>query len=74
MLTVTIDREECISCGACWSECPEFFEEDEEDGYSQVVEQYRVNGDPSKGQAPDDLESCVRGAADACPSEIIHVE
>ncbi len=73
MLKVTINQEECISCGACWSDCPEFFEENDE-SISQVVEQYRVGGNPAEGQAPDDLEDCVRTAADGCPVEAIQVE
>lgn len=73
-MKVQIDREECIACGACCDDCPEVFEEDEADGSSQIVEQYRVNGDPALGEVPDELESCVRAAADGCPVEIIHVE
>jgi len=74
MLKVTIDREECISCGACWADCPEFFEENLDDGFSQVVEEYRTGGNPAEGEAPAELEDCVRDAADGCPVEIIHVE
>lgn len=70
---MTIDREECISCGVCWTTCPEFFEENSDDGFSQVVEQYMVGGDSAQGEAPDDLEDCVQEAADGCPVEIIHV-
>jgi ferredoxin len=71
---VTIDREECISCGACYDNCPEFFEENQDDAYSQVVAEYRVGGNPGEGAAPAELEDCVRSGADACPVEIIHVE
>jgi len=35
-MKVTIDREECISCGVCWDECPEFFEQNDEDEWSHV--------------------------------------
>ncbi len=73
MPSVTIDRDECISCGVCWTSCPEFFEENPDDGYSQVLDQYRAKGDPGRGEAPDDLETCVQDAADGCPVEIIHV-
>lgn len=73
MLKVTINQEECISCGTCWSDCPEFFEESDE-GISQVVEQYRVDGDPARGEAPDDLEDCVRTAAEGCAVEAIQIE
>ncbi|MGC8837466.1 MAG: ferredoxin [Anaerolineae bacterium] len=70
---VTLDREECISCGACWADCPEFFEEGD-DGLSQVVERYQVGGNPAEGLAPEDLADCVRSAAEGCPVEVIHVE
>ena len=73
-MKVEIDREECIFCGACWEECPEIFEEGEADGTSQIVEAYRVGGDPAVGEVPDELGDCVRAAADGCPVEIIHVE
>lgn len=73
-LRVTINREDCISCGACWATCPEFFEENPDDGFSQVVETYRVGGDPATGNAPTELADCVRDAADGCPVEVIHVE
>lgn len=70
---VTIDRDECISCAACWATCPEFFEENTDDGFSQVVAQYRVGGEPGKGEAPGELENCVADAADGCPVEIIQI-
>ncbi len=73
MLKVTIDREACISCASCWLECPEYFEEGE-DGFSQVVEAYRIDGSLAEGEVPADLEDCVTEAADVCPVEIIHVE
>lgn len=74
VLRVTIHRDECISCGACWTECPEFFEENPDDGFSQVVAAYRVGGDPAIGDAPAELADCVNDAANGCPVEIIHVE
>jgi ferredoxin len=74
MVKVTIDRDECIVCGSCWIDCPEVFEEGPDEGLSQVVEQYRVNGDPSQGEVPDELRSCVQEAADNCPVAIIDVE
>ncbi len=73
-LRVTIDREDCISCGACWNTCPEFFEENPDDGFSLVVEAYRSRGDPAVGEAPAELADCVRDAAAGCPVEVIHVE
>ncbi len=71
---VSIDRDDCISCAVCWSDCPDFFEENPEDGQSQVVETYRTGGDPAQGEAPEELADCVQAAADNCPVEVIHVE
>jgi ferredoxin len=73
MVKVTIDRDECISCGACWSSCPEVYAEFADDGLSSVAAQYQVNGDAGVGQIPDDLEDCAVDGADSCPVEIIHV-
>lgn len=71
-MRVTIEREECIACGACQAECPEVFGEDD-DGISQIVDEYQVDGDPAVGEIPDDLEECAQFAADACPVFIIEV-
>ena len=73
-LSVGIDRDECISCATCWETCPEFFEENPNDGFSQVIATYRVDNDPARGLAPQDLGGCVGNAADGCPVSIIHVE
>jgi ferredoxin len=72
-MKVEIDREECIACGTCWEDCPQVFEENEADGLTQIAEAYQVNGDPAVGQVPDELEECVRTAAEGCPVEIINV-
>lgn len=73
-IRVTVARDECIACGACYEECPEVFEEDPQDGLSRIVNAFRVNGDPAAGQVTDDLADCVRAAADGCPVEAIQVE
>ena len=73
-MKVTIDRDECISCGACYADCPQVFEENDDDYLSQIVEEYRVDGDIAVGEVPDDLEECATSAAEGCPVEIIHVE
>ena len=72
-MKVTIDREECTSCSVCWSDCPEVFEENTDDGWSQIVPKYRSGDDPGEGEVGSDLEDCVTGAAEGCPVEIIHV-
>jgi ferredoxin len=70
---VTIDRDQCISCESCWTVCPEVFEQNSVDSWSQIVAKYQVSGNPAEGQAPDDLKDKVQEAADSCPVTIIHV-
>lgn len=72
-IKVRIVRDECISCANCWETCPDFFEENPDDGLSQVVEKYRVGDDPGEGEALAELANCVKDAANECPVEIIHV-
>jgi ferredoxin len=74
MVKVTIDRENCTSCGSCWDLCPEFFEENPADHFSQIIEDCRAGGNPAEGEAPEDAEACVRDAADACPVTVITVD
>lgn len=71
---VTIDRDQCIADMACVALCPQVFEMSEEDGKSQIVEQYRVKGNLGEGIITEDLYECVKTAADACPVQIISVE
>lgn len=73
MVRVTIDQSECISCGNCYYNYPEFFEENPDDSLAQVVEKYRVEGKLNEGDAPEDMRNNLQGAADECPVEIIHV-
>jgi len=73
-MKVTIDRDQCISCSLCWSDCPEIFEEDASDNKSSVVEALRVGGDSSKGEAPEGLRAKAEAAASNCPVAIIHIE
>ncbi len=69
-----IDREGCISCGACWTSCPEFFEENPDDGKSQVKAAHRQEKGPGEGTVPKELEDCVQSAAEGCPVQVIHAE
>ncbi|NLA38264.1 MAG: ferredoxin, partial [Methanomicrobiales archaeon] len=55
MVKVTIDRPECISCESCWTICPEVFEQNPEDEFSEITEDYRVNDNPAEGEVPEDL-------------------
>lgn len=74
VVKVSIDRDDCISCGNCWTICPEFFEQNPNDDFSQVIERYRIGGNIAEGEAPHELEGLVREAADSCPVQIIHVK
>lgn len=73
-LAIVIDRNDCIACATCWETCPQFFKENESDGLSEVIEQFRTGGDPARGLAPMELDSCVSDAAEGCPVSIIHIE
>jgi ferredoxin len=72
MIEVVIDRGDCTSCSACWERCPDFFEQNPDDEFSQIVEKYRTNG-LGEGEAPDDLAECIIASSDGCPVQIIHV-
>jgi ferredoxin len=74
MPKVTIDRESCISCASCWTECPSFFEESPVDSFSMIKEKFRKEKSINIGDAPEDLAGCVQEAADLCPVQIIRVE
>jgi ferredoxin len=73
-MKVSIDREECTSCALCWDTCPDVFEENPDDGFSQLTQQYMVGGDPARGDVLEKERECVEQAAADCPVEIIHVE
>jgi len=72
-LKVRIDRNGCIICGTCWTTCPEFFEQNPKDALSQVIDDYRIAGNPSEGEAPGELEKIVKLAANLCPVQIIQI-
>lgn len=72
-MKVTIDQDICIACALCSNDCPEVFEE-ADNGITQIVEAYRVDGDPAVGEVPDDLLECVQAAVDGCPEGCIQIE
>ena len=72
MVKEGIDRDGCVSCGACWESCPEFFEQDPDYSFSEIVEKDR-SGELGEGEALDDLIDCVIKASDDCPAKVIHV-
>jgi len=70
-MKVTIDRIQCVSCGSCWEACPALFVQNEEDSFSEIVSEFRDNGDPASSIALPDTLDCPRDAADLCPVQII---
>ncbi|MDP3396457.1 MAG: ferredoxin [Methanoregula sp.] len=72
-MNVTIDRMECVSCGACWNTCPELFEQNPCDSLSQIVEHIRFCGDRAEGILQENDERCAREAVNLCPVQIITI-
>jgi len=71
-MKVTVDRENCIGCGACEAICPEVFKL-ADDGKSSIVEKYQ-KGSSDKGEVEEEFASCVESAKDSCPVEAISIE
>ena len=61
-MEVSIERQDCISCGLCVATCPEVFHF-ADDGLAEVIQQ------PTSGQ-----EDAAKAAAEGCPVSIIYVE
>jgi ferredoxin len=57
---VKIERCSCVSCGACWNTCPEIFDQNPCDEYSELVEAYRFCGSRAEGEVPEELAACAR--------------
>jgi len=72
-MNVTIDRMECVRCGACWNTCPALFEQNPCDSLSQVAEPFRFCGDRAEGVIPEELVMCAREAVNLCPVDIIAI-
>lgn len=62
-MKAVIDRDGCISCGACENICPEVFKM-AEDGIAEVYVE----------DIPEDFEDCAEEAKDGCPVAVITVE
>ncbi len=57
-MSVVIDDDACMGCGACPETCPEVFEMNED-------------GDLAIVTAPDSDAECIEEAIDSCPAEAI---
>lgn len=62
-MTIKVDKELCIGCGACVSTCGNVFELGE-DGKSQVKEGADLEKD----------KECIDQAVTSCPAQAISVE
>ena len=71
-MKITINREGCISCGACEAACPEVFKL-AEDGFSSIVQKYR-KGKLSSGEVGNDLTECATKSREVCPVQVISTE
>ncbi len=58
-MSVAVDKNLCIGCGACVSLCPKSFQMNEEEGKAEAI----AHDDPT----------CAQGAADGCPAQAISV-
>lgn len=72
-MRVTINHDTCTACAVCSYECSDVFEESD-NGLAQITEAYRVDGDPTVGEVPDDLLECVQAAVDGCPEGCIEIQ
>lgn len=59
-MKVKVNKDACISCGACIAICEDVFEMNEE-GVSSV----------KKEEVPEDLEDQVKDAVESCPTGAI---
>lgn len=58
-MAITINKDECIGCGACVALCPDDFSIDE-NGKAEVIRQENIK--------------CAKNAADSCPVQAIKID
>jgi len=71
MKTVSVDRDACISCAACWLLCPGVFIREKRDEKSSIQPRLRSGDRLGEGTVPTDLEGYAAEAAQACPVHVI---
>lgn len=68
------DRANCIKCGACAAAAPDFWEMNEQDGFSDLkASTKRDDGWEEREIEEKDFE-VNKQAADACPVNVIHIK
>jgi ferredoxin len=63
MMKAVVDRDACIGCGLCASDCPGVFQLDDDTISTVIVD-----------EIPADLEDCAQAAVENCPESAITVE
>jgi ferredoxin len=51
-MDVKVNRADCTSCGICWIECPELFEQNEDDDLCQIILKHRSGDNLEKDTVP----------------------
>ncbi|MGN7355781.1 ferredoxin [Paenibacillus sp. SAF-054] len=65
-----VDKDTCISCGACGATAPDIYDYDEE-GLAEVV--YGGDGNQGVTEIPEDMYDDLQDAADGCPTDSIQI-
>jgi ferredoxin len=69
-MKIDIDRDGCIECGSCEALCPAIFLLPSGEK-ATIIEKFRRDATPGKGQVGEDLAACAKDAADSCPVTVI---
>ncbi|ACL17569.1 ferredoxin [Methanosphaerula palustris] len=73
MKIVSINRDACISCAACWLLCPGIFTEEKGDMKSSIQPSCQIDGLLAEGTVPSNQDVYAAEAADACPVHVITI-
>ncbi|MDD1696289.1 MAG: ferredoxin [Methanoregula sp.] len=73
-MKIILERENCSICGTCWETCPDIFEQNQDDSFTQIVEKFRIDGNIAKGKPPVESEDCADKAAELCCADVIRIE
>ncbi len=69
-MKIVLKRENCSICGTC----PDIFEQNPEDSFSQIVEKYRLSRNNAGGRLPAESGDCAAKAAELCCADVIRVD